>query len=163
MQCILQDHCQGTCQQNQTSTSQNYFLVPRSCQVVASVTTYSSLKRSFTRWKTPLIWQSKLMWRKHMTCWAGIFLRPLWLNQDFTPPSSIGSWRASKIRVLVWLVNGSTTEWFDSCKGLRQGDPLAPYLFIIAIEALTRKVRITADTGDITLVQVARGPKVSLS
>jgi len=39
------------------------------------------------------------------------------------------------------LINGSPTQEFKPRKGLRQGDPLTPFLFLIVVEGLAGVVR----------------------
>ena len=45
------------------------------------------------------------------------------------------------------LINGSMARSFKPSQGLRQGDPLSPYLFLMCVEGLSALVRKAGETG----------------
>ncbi|KAM0911874.1 hypothetical protein ACQ4PT_013166 [Festuca glaucescens] len=53
-------------------------------------------------------------------------------------------------------INGSTLDPFIPSRGLRQGDPLSPYLFLLVGEALTCILKTEVVKGNITPLKVAR-------
>lgn len=60
------------------------------------------------------------------------------------------------------LVNNMPTSVFIPSRGLRQGDPLSPYLFILIAEGLSRIIQNKVEEGTISGIQASRGcPKVS--
>jgi len=54
------------------------------------------------------------------------------------------------------LVNGSPTEEFKPARGLRQGDPLAPFLFIVVAEGLASLVRQAVRVNLLTGLKIGR-------
>ena len=61
--------------------------------------------------------------------------------------------------LMLVLVNGSPTKEFLPKKGLRQGDPLAPFLFLIAAEGLAEVSRMAVEKNLIDSLEIG-GEKV---
>ena len=59
-------------------------------------------------------------------------------------------------------VNGVPTEQFVPTRGLRQGDPLSPYLFVICAEGLSALLHDAEEHGRISGVKICQtAPSVS--
>lgn len=66
----------------------------------------------------------------------------------------------SPVYSLLW--NGFQTETFTPTRGLRQGDPLSPYLFVIIMETISRAIQKEVDDTTWTLVSFSAGaPPIS--
>lgn len=61
-----------------------------------------------------------------------------------------------------FLINGKPSEVITPHRGLRQGDPLSPYLFLLCAEGLGAMIKKAHDRGLIHGVSIARdAPKVT--
>ncbi|KAG7583713.1 Reverse transcriptase domain [Arabidopsis suecica] len=55
------------------------------------------------------------------------------------------------------LINGTPYGEIKPTRGLRQGDPLSPYLFVICTEMLVKMLKVAEEKEQITGLKVARG------
>ena len=55
------------------------------------------------------------------------------------------------------LINGASVGYIKPTRGLQQGDPLSPYLFLICAEGLTTLLRHAEITGRLQGLSICRG------
>lgn len=61
------------------------------------------------------------------------------------------------------LINGSPTKEFSIQKGLKQGDPLAPFLYLLVVEGLSGLMRNAVTTRLFKGIKIENdGPEVSI-
>lgn len=59
------------------------------------------------------------------------------------------------------LVNGRPTNFFKAKRGIRQGCPLSPYLYILMADSLSRKLNAERDTGILLGLKTTTGAEPS--
>jgi hypothetical protein len=60
------------------------------------------------------------------------------------------------------IVNGTPVGRIIPSRGIKQGDPLSPYLFILCVEALSSLLHHAATTGQLTVVPTSKwGPSIN--
>ncbi|KAJ9687810.1 hypothetical protein PVL29_013853 [Vitis rotundifolia] len=61
------------------------------------------------------------------------------------------------------LVNGMPARFFPSTKGLRQGDLLSPYLFVMGMEVLSALIRRVVEGGFLSGCSIRGGKRPALN
>ncbi|GKV07538.1 hypothetical protein SLEP1_g19298 [Rubroshorea leprosula] len=93
-------------------------------------------------------------------CWE--FLDYMMLRMDFDPKWRRWIKECLKTTEVSVLLNGNTTRQVNINKGLRQGDPLSPYLFLLVAEGFNGIISSAISHGLFEEIDIgSRGMKVS--
>ncbi|CAL1382969.1 unnamed protein product [Linum trigynum] len=83
--------------------------------------------------KTPITWISRLRWDFIRDTLIEVGLPSTWISRIMTCVEE------NKMRI-NW--NGKLTDPITPSRGVRQGDPLSPYLFVLCMERLAHRIEI---------------------
>ncbi|XP_026412422.1 uncharacterized protein LOC113308125 [Papaver somniferum] len=96
---------------------------------------------------------ARVDWSFLMTIMKKIGFDDKWCNKIYQCISTSTS---------VVLINGSPDKFFKPTKGLRQGDPLSPYLFLFCMESLSRTPLHAEEMGIIKGIKICKAaPPIS--
>ena len=80
-------------------------------------------------------------------------LQKMWFGSKWTE----WMWSCISTAKFLVLVNGVSAGFFSSSKGLRQGDPLSPYLFVMGMEVLSVLIGRAVEGGFISRCNIKQG------
>ena len=63
-------------------------------------------------------------------------------------------------RWITLLVNDRPTKFFQVTRGFRQGCSLSPYLYLMVVDSLSRKLQQQQELGELKGLKIARGVRV---
>lgn len=86
------------------------------------------------------------MWKAYDSVYWG-FLEELLRSLQF-PPIFI-KWVMACVTTVSYSIslNGESTGWFKAGRGLSQGDPLSPLLFVLTMEYLSRALKVASNSS----------------
>ena len=97
-----------------------------------------------------------------MTDWSGFFCKRSWKKMRFHSIWIVWILECIKSVTYSVLVNGEAKGHIIPTRGIRQGDPLSPYLFLLCSKGLNGLIQHAADVGEVEGVSLCRnGPKIS--
>ena len=97
-----------------------------------------------------------------MTEWIGIFLDYLLLRMGFGAKWREWTKECVSYACFSIIINGSPKGFFPAQRGIRQADPLSPFLFVIVAKAMSRMIKAIVSADLITSFKGCDGAPISL-